>query len=126
MKKMQPKPSLLEAAARKPWLLDVHLIADYVSGCVMHRTRCTLGVQTMKRARKKLVAKVGKIIKSPYPAEPEKAELRVEQADQLYREIRIENRLMDENGNEARLKEGAEVDVQIEADKHAIQKTASD
>ena len=80
----------------------------------------------MKRARKKLVAKVGKIIKSHYPAEPEKAELRVEQADQLYREIRIENRLMDENGNEARLKEGAEVDVQIEADKHAIQTTASD
>jgi hypothetical protein len=79
----------------------------------------------MKRARKKLAAKVEKIIQSPDPAEPEKAELNVEQADLLYREIRIENRLTDENGNEVRLKEGAEVDVHIEADKQAIQKKVS-
>jgi len=35
------------------------------------------------------------------------------------REVRIENRLTDEKGKETRLKEGAEVDVQIEADERA-------
>ena len=50
----------------------------------------------------------------------EKAEISVEQADHLYWEIRIENRLTDENGKEARLKEGAEVDIHIEADKDVI------
>ena len=44
-----------------------------------------------------------------------KAETSIDEADDLYREIRIENRLMDEKGKEARLKQGAEVEVQIEA-----------
>ena len=70
----------------------------------------------MKRARKKMRAKVQKIIKPAYAAQPEKAEISIDEADDLYREIRVENRLTDENGNEARLKEGAEVDVNIEAD----------
>jgi hypothetical protein len=51
---------------------------------------------------------VEKIIKSPDPSEPEKAEISVEGADTLYQEIRIENSLTDENGNEVRLKKGAE------------------
>ena len=72
----------------------------------------------MKRARKKMRAKVQKI-KPAYAAQPEKAEISIDEADELYREIRVENRLTDENGNEARLKEGAEVDVNIEADKEA-------
>ena len=73
----------------------------------------------MKRAHKKLRAKVRKIIKPAYPTQPEKAEISIDEADDLYREIRVENRLTDENGNEARLKEGAEVEVNIEADKDA-------
>ena len=43
------------------------------------------------------------------------AETSIDEADDLYREIRIENRLMGEKGKEARLKQGAEVEVQIEA-----------
>jgi hypothetical protein len=43
-------------------------------------------------------------------------DFRVEEADELYREIRIENSLTDKNGNKVRLKKGAEVDVN-EADK---------
>jgi hypothetical protein len=34
---------------------------------------------------------VQKIIKSPFPQEPEKAQIAVEGANHLYREIRIEN-----------------------------------
>ena len=60
----------------------------------------------MKRARKKMRAKVQKIIKPAYAAQPEKAEISIDEADDLYREIRIENRLMGEKGKEARLTGG--------------------
>jgi hypothetical protein len=62
---------------------------------------------------------VQKIIQSPDPSIPEKAEIAVEGADELYREIRIENTLTDEKGHEVKLKSGAEVDVTIEADPSA-------
>ena len=62
---------------------------------------------------------VQKIVKSPYPSEPEKAEIAIEGADDLYKEIRIENTLKDENGNEVRLKQGAEVEVTVEAEPEA-------
>jgi hypothetical protein len=61
-------------------------------------------------------ATVEKIIKSPSPSVPEKAQIAVEGADHLYRELRIENTLIDENGEKVRLKQGAEVEVTIEAD----------
>jgi hypothetical protein len=55
---------------------------------------------------------------SPHPAsgEPEKAQIAVEGADHLYREIRVPNRLVDDKGRKVKLKKGAEVDVKIEAD----------
>jgi len=65
-----------------------------------------------------LPGKVEKVIESPHPAEPEKAQICVEGGDPLYREIRIANKLKDENGNQVRLKEGAEVEVTVEADTH--------
>jgi hypothetical protein len=55
------------------------------------------------------------IIKPSHPSEPEKAQIAIEGADDLYREIRIENSLTDENGDEVRLKKGAEVEVTVEA-----------
>ena len=58
---------------------------------------------------------VEKIIKSPFPSIPEKAEIAIEGADPLYGEVRIENSLTDENGNEVHLKEGAKVEVTVEA-----------
>lgn len=73
----------------------------------------------MKNRKKPKTTKPGtveKIIKSPFPQEPEKAEIAVEGADHLYREIRIENSLVDEKGNKVKLKEGAQVDVTVEAD----------
>jgi hypothetical protein len=66
-----------------------------------------------------LPGKVEKIIESTHPDEPETAEISIEGADTLYQEIRIENSLTDENGNEVRLKKGADVDVTVEANKDA-------
>jgi hypothetical protein len=62
---------------------------------------------------------VQKIIKSPHPSMPEKAEIAIEGADELYREIRIENTLTDEKGNEVQLKPGADVEVTVEAEQEA-------
>ncbi len=68
---------------------------------------------------------VEKIIKPIDPRKPEKAQIDVEGAEDLYREIRIENTLKDEKGEEVALKEGASVDVTIEADKKDTTKKAS-
>ena len=62
---------------------------------------------------------VEKIIPPAHPSQPEKAQIAVEGADELYREIRIENALTDENGDEVRLKKGAEVEITVEADPEA-------
>jgi len=53
---------------------------------------------------------------------PEKAQIGIEEADELYREIRVENVVTDEKGKNARLKVGADVDVVIEADTDATTK----
>jgi hypothetical protein len=57
---------------------------------------------------------VEKIIKSE-SSDAEKAQIAIEGADELYREIRVENSLTDEDGNEVRLKIGASVEVTVEA-----------
>jgi predicted DNA-binding antitoxin AbrB/MazE fold protein len=63
-----------------------------------------------------LPAVVDKIIESPDPKEPDKAQINIQQgADPLYREIRIKNSLTDKNGKEVPLKEGEEVEVTVEA-----------
>ena len=59
---------------------------------------------------------VEKIIPSVTPTEPEKAQIVVEGADHLYREIRVDNVLKDANGKEVSLKPGADVEVKIEAE----------
>lgn len=61
---------------------------------------------------------VERIISPPsrYSDEPEKAEIAVEGADPLCKEIRVENKLHDQEGKEAGLKPGAHVEVTIEAD----------
>ncbi len=73
--------------------------------------------KTEKKASAKLPAKVQRII-APHPlsGEPEKAQITVEGADHLYRELRVPNKLEDENGNKVKLKQGDEVEVKIETD----------
>jgi hypothetical protein len=65
---------------------------------------------------------VEKIIKPSDPSEPEKAQIAVDGADHLYKELRIENNLTDENGDEVRLKPGAKVDVTVEAEPESTTK----
>ena len=65
---------------------------------------------------------VEKIIKPVHPAMPEKAQIAIQGADDLYREIRIDNNLKDANGEKVALKQGAEVDVKVEAEPKAITK----
>lgn len=78
------------------------------------------------KASTTLAGRVEKVI-DPHPnsGEPEKAQIAVEGADHLYREIRVPNRLVDGNGHKVKLKEGAEVDVKIEADQVVTNKLAS-
>lgn len=64
---------------------------------------------------------VEKVIPPLHPSMPEKAQIAVEEADHMYRELRIENSLKDENGHKVSLRPGAEVDVTIEADQNAIE-----
>lgn len=62
---------------------------------------------------------VEKIIKPPHPSVLEKVQIAIEGADDLYREIRIENVLTDKNDEEVALKEGAEVEVTVAAEPEA-------
>ncbi len=75
----------------------------------------------MSKKRKKLQGTVQKVIK-PSLGQPEKAQIAIPEADDLYREIRIENEVTDDKGEKARLKPGAEVDVIVEADSNATLK----
>lgn len=65
---------------------------------------------------------VQEVLKPILSDEPEKAQISVHEAEELYREIRIENVLTDENGEKVRLKPGADVDVVVEADTDATTK----
>ncbi len=73
----------------------------------------------MSKKRKKLRGTVEKIIHPIHSSEPEKAEIAVHGADDLYREIRVENALSGEKGEKARLKPHSEVEVIIEAESDA-------
>lgn len=55
------------------------------------------------------------VIESNHPAVPERAQISVEGADDLYREIRIKNTLKTGDGETVTLKEGDEVKVTVEA-----------
>jgi len=76
----------------------------------------------MSKNRKKMRGTVQKVIQSSYPTDAEKAQIDIKEADHLYREIRVPNVLTDEKGEKRVLKEGADVDIVIEADSSATLK----
>lgn len=76
----------------------------------------------MTKKRKKLRGTVVKVVQPRTSGQIEKAEIEIHEAEDLYREIRVENELVDENGEKASLKPGAEVDVILEADSDATLK----
>jgi hypothetical protein len=57
--------------------------------------------------------KVAKIIPSRSRKQPEKAQISVDKAAPRYRNLRIENSLTDEHGDEVKLKKGAHVEVTV-------------
>ena len=65
---------------------------------------------------------VEKIIEPVDPQDPEKAEISVDGAEELYREIRIDNVLQDGGGETVSLKEGADVEITVEAEPEATTK----
>ena len=79
----------------------------------------------MSKKKRKMRGTVQKVIKPITPTEPEKAEIMVDGADELYREIRVENVVTDEKGKTEKLKVGADVNVIIEADSDATTKKSS-
>jgi hypothetical protein len=73
-----------------------------------------------EKASTTLPGTVEKIIQPIIPGEPEKAQISVEGAEHLYREIRIENKLTDADGKEVTLKPGADVEVTVVAEAEAV------
>jgi hypothetical protein len=69
----------------------------------------------MGKKRKKMRGTVEKIIKPVNPTEPEKAQISIPEAEDLYREVRVENVLTDESGELSPLNNGTlNIDVVCE------------
>jgi hypothetical protein len=64
---------------------------------------------------------VEKIILARPPSQPEKAQIAVGGADHRYRDLRIENLLTDEHGDDVKLKTGAHVEVTVTTKNHKPQ-----
>ena len=76
----------------------------------------------MAKKRKKLHGTVEKIIKPITPTQSEKAQINIEDAEDLYKEIRIENEMVRETGEKTQLRPGESVEVIVEADTDATAK----
>jgi hypothetical protein len=73
----------------------------------------------MSKTKTTKTGTVTKIVPPFDATDPEKAEIHIHQAEPLYQELRVPNSLSDEKGHKVKLKNGAEVEVHIEADKSA-------
>lgn len=78
-----------------------------------------------RRPWKTLPGVVNKIIETGIARQPEKAEISVLPADYLFREVRIENSLTTPEGNKVALKQGARLDITVEAEMHDTTSNAS-
>lgn len=72
--------------------------------------------KTVRKPETVKPGKVQRIIKPAHRDDVEKAEIEIKGGDHLYKEIRIENTLLDQNDNPVKLKQGAEVEVVVKAD----------
>jgi len=66
-----------------------------------------------EQASTTLPGTVGKIIPSVSPSKPEKAQIAVDGPERGYRDLRIENALTDEHGDDVKLKKGAHVEITV-------------
>jgi hypothetical protein len=69
-----------------------------------------------EKASVTLPGTVEKIIPPMHAGQPEKAQIGIEGADDLYREVRVDNTLEDGDGRQVALKPGVVVNVTIAAD----------
>jgi anti-sigma B factor antagonist len=95
-------------------LVTVFQVFNTEAAAVGSFSRLT-GEAAAEKSSVTLPGTVERIIPSPGPSIPEKAEISVEGADELHQEIRIENALTDEHGDEVRLEKGVSVEVTVEA-----------
>ena len=63
---------------------------------------------------------VDKIIHSPRPNQPERAQITVKGSDHRHQDLRIENTLTDEHGDDVKLKKGAHVEVTVTAETKSV------
>jgi hypothetical protein len=77
--------------------------------------------RTRERPSTTMPGTVDKIIVSP--GQPQKANIAVDGADHRYRDLRIENTLTDEHGDDVRLKKGAQVEVTVTAEPKDLNRT---
>jgi len=70
----------------------------------------------------KLHGVVDKIVPPLDANQPEKAQIVIREAEELYKEIRIDNTLEDGDGEKVKLKRGTVVDVIVEAPHDGVQK----
>jgi hypothetical protein len=77
----------------------------------------------MVKKRRKLRGTVERIIKATPLDSTERAQINIKEADDLYREIRVENVLQDDGGKKVRLEKGEEVDVTLEAETDSKKKS---
>jgi hypothetical protein len=69
-----------------------------------------------------LAGKVDRIIPSKRPNKSERVQIGVEGADRPYRKLRIDNALVDEHGDDVKLKKGAHVEVTVTAEPKTAKK----
>jgi hypothetical protein len=72
--------------------------------------------RTPEQPRVTMPGTVAKIIASSGLGQPDKAQIAVDGADHGYRNLRIENILTDEHGDDAKLKTGDHVEVAVTAE----------
>ena len=60
-----------------------------------------------------MVGTVEKIVPSSRPSHPEQAQIAVDGAEPRHRALRIENALIDEHGDDVKLKKGAHVELTV-------------
>jgi len=73
-----------------------------------------------KKGWKLMPAFVNKVLKPFSSSGAEKIEISIPDADDLFREIRVENLLTDAKGNVLALQPGAHLDIRLEADKESL------
>jgi hypothetical protein len=72
-----------------------------------------------EQPRTVILGTVDKLIPSSRPSQPEKAQISIE-GDHGHQDLRIENSLTDEHGDEVKLKKGARVEVTVTEDASGV------